>query len=1426
MPREIDVEVGLPIIQTDTIRKVSIDGNPLPIVNKGVDIPIVGQSNDGAMSSAQLARLLASVKYKGTVATKQELPDYADVCDMYLVGEDQTKPMTQYICVEHSPVRWIAVGVQGGSGGEGVQSDWNEEDSSSPAYILNKPTDLGDFNNNAGYAKRSDVDDEMDRATEVENTIISKIPSTASPTNQLATQSFVNSTVSSLSATFRGNFETYADLMAYTGEKTNNDYAIVNQDETHDGQRWRYTYVVSSGVGYWDAQYKVNDAPFTDAQERAINSGITSDLVGQISSNRTSILSLEQNKVSKDGNKVLSDNNYTNSEKQKLSGIETGAEKNVQSDWGESDEGKDSFVKGRTHYDDLVYIGETTASGDGVFDVHLQLMRPIVYIEMYDFAIDFDGSLFNTVGKGFSDDHTQGAAGWSNVPITEAGTCSVNYSNGDFHFSGGGNPSYWSGKNVKLYARVKKQIDNKFVKIDNSSIVEGDDGKLKVSFPPPVPQVASDWNLDGETHNNGVLNRTHYTYLEEEQLQDVNQTVTFIGIDEHSESFNVEIVSGKSYNLTIGEYSFQNIIATSNNSLIIVDWGEQNPYFEYLAISQNNDGEKEFVWVNGALDGDVEVVITHGEMVTKYSKLDDNFINDTIARTSAMAEKADKIPSAVNGNLVSSDAYGNIKDSGVNVNEIVKSDELADVATSGSYDDLKDKPSIPTKTSDIINDSNFVSDANYVHSDNNYTTQEKGKLAGVQDGAEVNVRSNWDEGDSSSDAFIQNRTHYGHVSSSVIIEEQIFTPIADDMYFEEITLTNPIEAGKKYSVTVNETTHELVAQFVYLEGVSLVMISYGDLGEDAQDGSFGIVYSESQGVAMFEGKFSAQTVTVSALWSGIIADKTLDDEYLSSNIARMGHIDGIMTSMDIFQAAISKVKGDVNDLESDVLSVKTSINTINGKIPSSASTQDKLVTSSQMAEAIQSNANQPVLANQDFTTPFDVQSADYKQLIGGTATCLETGPWFKMIDGVVYECGSSTGVYVAANDTTVVLNDESKFYFYAHGIKYQRIKTGSGWGEINLPDGTHTSLLQTMFRGKASLYFYDDTETVHSDKRVIFVAYFEMMPSKTNAVMEFIVEQNVTIDQIPSSEDPEHTYNLIFPSAKYICSVPQTETSNPIWALVYTINDIEFTYEQMESLNSGATASKIMQIESNRTAIAALQTSDANKVSKSGDTMTGDLNMELGAAIRLGSFNIDRMSSSATWLGGSIGFFSGLTALFRVNSQRALFSLSDVYAGNVIDNNHRFQTLSDVSALLASYLPLAGGTLTGDLTVGTNSIRYVVDGNGYAIKKLGSELVMCVTSNNVDTPAFKIDSNGNVIALGNLYKNTNESVATNSYVDTQDALSLKKASNLSDVANRQTAVNNITNSTSASEGQVLTRDNSGNASFKTHYSCIITDYTV
>lgn len=77
--------------------------------------------------------------------------------------------------------------------------------------------------------------------------------------------------------------------------------------------------------------------------------------------------------------------------------------------------------------------------------------------------------------------------------------------------------------------------------------------------------------------------------------------------------------------------------------------------------------------------------------------------------------------------------------------------------TANSASDVSANITVPTKTSDLTNDSDFVSDASYVHTDNNFTTAEKNKLTGIAAGAEVNVQSDWNQTNSSADDFIKNK---------------------------------------------------------------------------------------------------------------------------------------------------------------------------------------------------------------------------------------------------------------------------------------------------------------------------------------------------------------------------------------------------------------------------------------------------------------------------------------------------------------------------------------------------------------------------------------------------------------------------------------------------------------------------------------------
>lgn len=84
--------------------------------------------------------------------------------------------------------------------------------------------------------------------------------------------------------------------------------------------------------------------------------------------------------------------------------------------------------------------------------------------------------------------------------------------------------------------------------------------------------------------------------------------------------------------------------------------------------------------------------------------------------------------------------------------------------TSNDSEDKTANIIVPTKTSDIENDSDYVSDASYVHTDNNYTSAEQTKLAGIASGAEVNVQADWTQADSTADDFIKNKPNIPDVS--------------------------------------------------------------------------------------------------------------------------------------------------------------------------------------------------------------------------------------------------------------------------------------------------------------------------------------------------------------------------------------------------------------------------------------------------------------------------------------------------------------------------------------------------------------------------------------------------------------------------------------------------------------------------------------
>ena len=105
--------------------------------------------------------------------------------------------------------------------------------------------------------------------------------------------------------------------------------------------------------------------------------------------------------------------------------------------------------------------------------------------------------------------------------------------------------------------------------------------------------------------------------------------------------------------------------------------------------------------------------------------INSDFIGTDIARTADI-----KNISGVNDGTnwtsltIGSDTYGlggGGSSEPVNWSDILNKPTFATVATSGSYNDLSDKPTIPTKTSQLTNDSNFVTSAALT----GYTTEQR-----------------------------------------------------------------------------------------------------------------------------------------------------------------------------------------------------------------------------------------------------------------------------------------------------------------------------------------------------------------------------------------------------------------------------------------------------------------------------------------------------------------------------------------------------------------------------------------------------------------------------------------------------------------------------------------------------------------------------
>lgn len=161
------------------------------------------------------------------------------------------------------------------------------------------------------------------------------------------------------------------------------------------------------------------------------------------------------------------------------------------------------------------------------------------------------------------------------------------------------------------------------------------------------------------------------------------------------------------------------------------------------------------------------------------------------------------------------------------------------------------KNEIPTKLTQLENDGNFVKDANYVHTDNNFTTGEKEKLASLENYDDTEVRQQVE----------QNKT-------DIASNKQEITNIKED--YSLIT-----ETGNKISLTINSSTYVMTLQLKDKNGS---VLSTGTIDLPLETMVVGASYNaDTQEIELTLKNGNKVSFSVSDLVKGLVNEDDLND---------------------------------------------------------------------------------------------------------------------------------------------------------------------------------------------------------------------------------------------------------------------------------------------------------------------------------------------------------------------------------------------------------------------------------------------------------------------------------------------------------------------------------------------------------------------
>ena len=142
--------------------------------------------------------------------------------------------------------------------------------------------------------------------------------------------------------------------------------------------------------------------------------------------------------------------------------------------------------------------------------------------------------------------------------------------------------------------------------------------------------------------------------------------------------------------------------------------------------------------------------------------------------------------------------------------------ELSSVATSGSYNDLLDKPTIPTLTSELTNDSNFLSESN-LKTINGESIVGEGNLE-IQGGGRNTWYGNQSQFDALTDSELDENTDYyisGIIPWDDVAHPYIPTKVGDLQNDKEYTPLNQVRNEIDSSIKVYDKRIQYVSEEEY-----------------------------------------------------------------------------------------------------------------------------------------------------------------------------------------------------------------------------------------------------------------------------------------------------------------------------------------------------------------------------------------------------------------------------------------------------------------------------------------------------------------------------------------------------------------------------------------------------------------------------------